>query len=155
MYPKGNNLIIQAFTDTDWAGSIDDRKSTSGATFYLGGCLVSWLSKKQTSISLYTSEAEYIAVATCCAQVLWMKQTLQDLQVQFSDPIPVFCDNTNSISISKNHAMHSKKNTFRSNIILLENKSLKRISNLNMLVQKNKSLISSLNLYLKMLMSIL
>ena len=50
-YPKGKNLIIQAFTDANWAGSIDDRKSTSGATFYLGGCLVSWLSKKQTSIS--------------------------------------------------------------------------------------------------------
>ena len=48
-YPKGKNLIVQAFTDADWAGSIDDRKSFSGATFYLGGCLVSWLSKKQTS----------------------------------------------------------------------------------------------------------
>ena len=45
-YPKGNNLIIQAFTDVYWAGNIDDCKSTSGATFYLGGCLVSWLSKK-------------------------------------------------------------------------------------------------------------
>eukprot|EP00253_Pinus_taeda_P026740 PITA_26740 len=54
-YPKGKFLIIQAFTDADWAGSIDDRKSTSGATFYLCGCLVSWLSKKQTSISLSTA----------------------------------------------------------------------------------------------------
>ena len=56
-YPKGNNLIIQAFTDADWAGSVNDRKSTSGAAFYLGGCLVSWLSKKKTSISLFTVEA--------------------------------------------------------------------------------------------------
>jgi hypothetical protein len=107
-YPKGNNLIIQAFTDADWAGSIDDRKSTSGATFYLGGCLVSWLSKKQTSISLSTVEAEYIAATACCTQVLWMKQTLQDLQVQFSEPIPIFCDNTSAINISKNPVMHSK-----------------------------------------------
>jgi hypothetical protein len=50
-----------AYTDADWAGSIDDRRSTSGATFYLGDCLVSWLSKKQSSISLSTTEAEYIA----------------------------------------------------------------------------------------------
>ena len=107
-YPKGNNLIIQAFTDADWAGSIDDHKSTSGAAFYLGGCLVSWLSKKQTSISLSTAEAEYITAASCCTQVLWMKQTLQDLQVQFSEPIPIFCDNTSAISISKNPVMHSK-----------------------------------------------
>ena len=107
-YPKGNNLIIQAFTDADWAGSIDDRKSTSGETFYLGGCLVSWLSKKQTSISLSKVELEYIAAASCCTQVLWMKQTLQDLQVQFSELIPIFCDKTSAIRISKNPIMHSK-----------------------------------------------
>ena len=57
-YPKGNNLIIQDFTDVDWAGSVDDHKSTSGAAFYLGGCLVSWLRKKKTSISLSTAESE-------------------------------------------------------------------------------------------------
>ena len=45
-YPKGNNLDLYAFIDADWAGCVDDRKSTSGAAFYLGGCLVSWLSKK-------------------------------------------------------------------------------------------------------------
>ena len=53
-------------------------------------------------------EAEYIAVASCCTQVLWMKQTLQDLQVKFSEPIPIFCDNTSAINISKNPIMHSK-----------------------------------------------
>ena len=105
-YPKGNNIIIQAFTDADWAGSVDDCKSTSGAAFYLGGCLVSWLSKKKTSILLSTVEVEYIAVKTCCTQVLWMKQTLQDLQVQYSEPISIFCDNTSAISISKNPVMH-------------------------------------------------
>ena len=56
-YPKGKNIIIQAFTDANWAESIDDHKSTSGATFYLGGCLISWLRKKKTSISLSITEA--------------------------------------------------------------------------------------------------
>jgi hypothetical protein len=55
-----------AYTDADWAGCIDDRKNTSGATFYLGECLVSWISKKQSSVSLSTVEAEYIAASTCC-----------------------------------------------------------------------------------------
>jgi hypothetical protein len=68
-----------AYTDVDWAGCIDDRRSTSGATFYLGECLVSWLRKKQSSVSLSTAEAEYIAVAACCTRVLWMKQTLTDI----------------------------------------------------------------------------
>eukprot|EP00253_Pinus_taeda_P008843 PITA_08843 len=107
-YPKGNYLVIQAYTDADWAGSVDDRKSTSGATFYLGCCHVSWLSKKKSSVSLSTTEAEYITTSTCCTQVLLMKQTLQDLQVKLDEPIPIFCDNTNAISISKNPMMNSK-----------------------------------------------
>ena len=56
-YPKGNNIDLLAFTNADWAGCVDDKKSTSGAAFYLGGCLVSWLSKKQLAISLSTVEA--------------------------------------------------------------------------------------------------
>ena len=56
-YPKGNELTLVAYTDADWAGSIDDRKSTSGATLYLGDYLVSWSSKKQPSVSLSTTEA--------------------------------------------------------------------------------------------------
>jgi len=65
-YPKGNDLVIQAYTDAYWAGSVNDRKSTSGASFYLGGCLVSWLSKKKPSISLSIAEEEYIVTTTCC-----------------------------------------------------------------------------------------
>jgi hypothetical protein len=107
-YPKGNELSLVAYTDADWEGSIDDRRSTSGANFYLGECLVSWLKKKQSSISLSTTEAEYIAATTCCTQVLWMKQTLQDIQVEYDEPILILCDNTSAISISKNPVMHSK-----------------------------------------------
>jgi hypothetical protein len=107
-YPKGKDLSLVAYTDADWAGCIDDRRSTSGEYFYLGECLVSWLRKKQSSISLSTTEAEYIATMTCCTQVLWMKQTLQDMQVKYDEPISILCDNTNAISISKNPVMHSK-----------------------------------------------
>jgi hypothetical protein len=76
--------------------------------FYLGECLVSWLSKKQSSIPLFIAEAEYITVVACCTHVLWMKQTLKDIQVEYDEPIPIYCDNTSAISISKNTVMHSK-----------------------------------------------
>jgi hypothetical protein len=59
-YPKDIDITLRAYTDADWAGSVDDRKSTSGGAFFLGNYLVSWLKKKQTSISLSTTEAEYI-----------------------------------------------------------------------------------------------
>jgi hypothetical protein len=108
-YPKGKDLSLIAYTDADWEGCIDDRRSTSGAIFYLGECLVSWLRKKQSSIYLSTTEAEYIAATSCCTQVLWMKQTLTDIQVEYDEPIPIYCDNTSVINISKNPMMHSKK----------------------------------------------
>ena len=65
-YTKGKDLSLIAYTDVDWASCIDDQRSTSGVAFYLSECLVSWLSKKQSSISLSTVEAEYIPTTTCC-----------------------------------------------------------------------------------------
>ena len=74
----------------------------------MGESLVSWISKKQTSISLSTTEAEYIAIAKCCTQIEWMKQTLLDIKVVFSEPTVIYCDNTSAISLSKNPVQHSK-----------------------------------------------
>eukprot|EP00253_Pinus_taeda_P007834 PITA_07834 len=95
-------------TDADWVGSVDDRKSTSGGALFMGSRLVFWFSKKQSSIALSTTEAEYVAAASCCTQLLWMMQTLQDFQITCTPPISILCDNTSAISISKNPAMHSK-----------------------------------------------
>jgi hypothetical protein len=83
-------------------------KKMSGSAFFLGDSLVTWLSKKQGSISLSTKKVEYIAAATYCTQVLWMIQTLADLEVKYIAPIPNHCDNTNAISVSKNLVFHSK-----------------------------------------------
>ena len=74
----------------------------------MGDSLVAWLSKKQGSISLSTTEAEYIAAATCFTQIIWMIQTLAYLELKYVDPIPVHCDNTSAISVSKTPALHSK-----------------------------------------------
>jgi hypothetical protein len=107
-YPKDTDLILRAYTDADWEGSIDDRKITSGGAFFLGSFLVSWLNKKQTSISLSTGEVKYIAATSCCTQVLWIKKNLKDIQVPCDQPVTIMCDNTSAINISKNHVQHSK-----------------------------------------------
>ena len=101
-YPKRKSFTLTTYTNADWASCVDDRKSTSGGAFYLGKILVAWISKKQTSISLSTAEAEYIVAAACCTQVMWMKQTLEDMKVSMDDRISIKCDNTSEISISKN-----------------------------------------------------
>ena len=107
-YPKGSELTLIAYSNADWAGCVDDRRNTSGTTFFLGICLVSWSSKKQSSVSLSTDEADYIAATTSCTQILWMKQTLQEIHMTCDEPIPIICDNTSAISISKNPVIHCK-----------------------------------------------
>jgi hypothetical protein len=107
-YPRNQNFQLSVYSDIDWANYVDERKSTSGGAFFLGDSLVSWLRKKQGSISLSTTEVEYIATTTCCTQVLWMIQTLADFEVKFTASIPIHCDNTSAISLSKNPMFHSK-----------------------------------------------
>ena len=70
--------------------------------------LVAWMSKKQGSISLSTTEPESITTATCYTQILWMIHILAYLEVKYVDPIPLHCDNTSAISVSKNLVLHSK-----------------------------------------------
>ena len=74
----------------------------------MGVCLVYWLRKKQSSIYLSKVEVDYIAATRCCTQVIWMKQTLTNIQVEYDEPIPIYCDNTSAISISKKMVIHSK-----------------------------------------------
>ena len=69
-YSKESNLSLAGFSDFDWVGNADDRKSTTGGCFYVGANLVTWMSKKQNSVSLSTVEAEYIAAGSCCSELL-------------------------------------------------------------------------------------
>jgi hypothetical protein len=106
-YPKGSCFTLCGYTDSDWAGDKDDRKSTSGACQFLGRSLVCWSSKKQNCISLSTAEAEYVAAASGCTQLLWMRQTLKDYGV-ICDKVPLLCDNESAIKIAYNPVQHSR-----------------------------------------------
>ena len=106
-YLKDSNVCLAGYLDADWAGSVDDRKSTSGGCFYLGNNLVSCMSKKQNSVSLSTAKVEYIVARSYCTQLLWMKKLLHDYRIP-QDTMCVFCDNTSAINLSKNLVQHSK-----------------------------------------------
>ena len=84
-----------------------ERKSTSGGCQFLGRSLVSWSSKKQNCVSLSSIEAEYVAAASCCAQLLWMRQTLKDYSVT-CEKVHLLSDNESAIKISLNPVQHSK-----------------------------------------------
>lgn len=99
---------MKAYIDVDWVVSIEDRKNNSGGTFLLGDKLVSWLSKKWDLVFLSTTIVEYIANASCCTQVMWMKQTLKNIKVVYDEVILIMFDNNSAINISKNLIIHSR-----------------------------------------------
>nr|GFC37812.1 copia protein [Tanacetum cinerariifolium] len=85
-------MELTAYADVDHAGCHDTRRSTSISAQFLGDKLVSWSSKKQKSTAISTTEAEYITMSGCCAQILWMRSQLTDYGVDFNK-IPLYCDN--------------------------------------------------------------
>ncbi|WVZ96876.1 hypothetical protein U9M48_042458 [Paspalum notatum var. saurae] len=106
-YSWGSSLSLRGFSDADHAGCRIDRKSTSGTCQLLGTSLVSWSSRKQASVALSTTEAEYVAAASCYSQLLWMKATLSDFGLRFGR-IPLLVDSTSTISVAKNPVLHSR-----------------------------------------------
>ncbi|GJT80815.1 hypothetical protein Tco_1055157 [Tanacetum coccineum] len=87
----------------------DTRRSTSGSAQFLGDKLVSWSSKKQKYTAISSTEAEYIALSRCCAQILWMRSQLTDYGFQFNK-IPLYCDNKSAIALCCNNVQHSRAN---------------------------------------------
>ncbi|PKA55642.1 Retrovirus-related Pol polyprotein from transposon TNT 1-94 [Apostasia shenzhenica] len=106
-YPKESTSNLILYSDADFAGCKVDRKSTSGTCQFFDNALVYWSSRKQNSIALSTTEAEYVAADSCCAQLLWLKHQLLDYDID-SSHIPIKCDNTSSICLTKNPIHHSR-----------------------------------------------
>ncbi|KAJ9546973.1 hypothetical protein OSB04_019516 [Centaurea solstitialis] len=106
-YPKDSSFELISFTDSDYGGCKLDRKSTSGSCQFLGDKLVSWTSKKQNCVSTSTAEAKYVAAASCCSHVLWMKTQLLDYGYKLKR-VPIYCDSESAIAITSNPVQHSK-----------------------------------------------
>ncbi|GJS59730.1 hypothetical protein Tco_0654514 [Tanacetum coccineum] len=106
-YPRDSPLDLEAFSDSDYGGSNLDRKSTTGGCQFLGQRLISWQCKKQTIVATSTTEAEYVAAAHCCGQVLWVQNQLLDYGFNFMNT-KIHIDNESTICIVKNPVYHSK-----------------------------------------------
>lgn len=87
------------YTDSDWAGSADDMKSTSGYAFSLGSGVFSWASKKQQTVAQSSAEAEYVAASASACQAIWIRRILEDIGQRQKEPTDFFCDNKSAIAI--------------------------------------------------------
>ncbi len=107
IYPKSNTTTLTGYSDSDHAGDLGDRKSTSGFIFILSGCTISWRSMKQRTVAISSTEAEYIAMSDATQEALWLKTILSELGVNLKQ-ITMCNDNMSSIQIIKNPTSHHR-----------------------------------------------
>ena len=107
-YKVDHEINLQGYTDADWVGSISDRKNTSGCCFNLGSTVISWLSRKQSSVTLSTPEAEYMAACLASGKAVWLRKMISGLLDQVIDVTCSWCDNQICIKMTENPVFHDR-----------------------------------------------
>jgi hypothetical protein len=99
---------LAGYTNADWVGNAADRRSTSGYAFSIGSAAIAWSNKKQLTVALSSTEAEYRGAAVATCEAIWLKRLLKDLHEEGSDPTMIYCDNLSSIQLTKNPVFHAR-----------------------------------------------
>ena len=107
-YKRSRGVDLVGFTDSNWAGSTSDRKSTSSCCFRLGSTVVSWFSQKQKSVALSSAKIEYMAASEASYKALWLRKFMVDLFGQELRPTIIHCDKQSCIKLSENPVFHDK-----------------------------------------------
>jgi hypothetical protein len=107
-YTDEFDVMLARYSDSDWARNLSDRKSTTGYAFRIGSGVVSWSSKKQTTVSLSTTEAEYKALCSTTCEAVWMRRILEDMGEEQKAPTVINCDNQSSIKLANNPMYHAR-----------------------------------------------
>jgi hypothetical protein len=105
--PTGNHVLL-AYTDADYAGDLNDRKSRSGSILFLNDGPVLWLSRKQPCTATSTTESEYVAASLTSKEIVWARRLLHDLGFPQSNPTPLFSDNQSAIRLVQNPEFHKR-----------------------------------------------
>ncbi|GJW13904.1 ribonuclease H-like domain-containing protein [Tanacetum coccineum] len=119
---KVGNLKLRAYADSDWARCPATRKSVSGYCVFLGSSLITWKSKKQSTLSRSSAEAEYRSMASATCEVIWLSNLLGDMGVKNLLPVVLYCDNSSALQIAANPVFHEKSKHFEIDVHLVREK---------------------------------
>lgn len=109
LYQRGEDNYLSGFTDADWAGDLHDRKSSTGFAFLLGSTPVTWNSKKQPTVALSSTEAEYMALTESTKEAIWLRRLLGKLQLlNLQTPTIIHGDNQGSLNLAHNPIYHGR-----------------------------------------------
>ena len=107
-YREVEYFSFRGYSDSDWGGLAIDGRSTTGNCFILGSAAISWSSKKQATVALSTTEAEYVAATATACQAVWLRRILGDIGMKQNDATAVFCDDRSAITLGRNPVFHSR-----------------------------------------------
>ncbi|BAU02899.1 hypothetical protein VIGAN_11249500 [Vigna angularis var. angularis] len=108
LYTNSDHYRLSGYSDSDWCGDIDDRKSTTGYVFFMGDTAFTWLSKKQPIVTLSTCEAEYVAASWSVRHAIWLRNLLQSLEIMQEEKVLIRVDNRSAIELAKNPVNHER-----------------------------------------------
>ena len=108
MFKRESGSMLSGYCDVDYAGDLKTRRFTIGYVFMIGSSVVSWCSKRQPTVSLSTTEAEYSATAMAAQESVWLLQLLKDLNQDAEYQVPLFCDNLSLIRLAENPVFHAR-----------------------------------------------
>nr|GFA91401.1 retrovirus-related Pol polyprotein from transposon TNT 1-94 [Tanacetum cinerariifolium] len=107
-YSTSEDFKLVGYSDSDWAGSKDDGRSTSGFLFVLGNNAFTWSLKKQPIVTLSSCKAEYIATTSCVCHAIWLRSMLKELYMEQKDATKIYVDNKSAIDLAKNPVYHDR-----------------------------------------------
>ena len=100
-FTGNNDAVLFGYSDSDWAGDLDTRRSTSGYVFRIGDATINWCSKRQQTVARSSTEAEYVALSSAAQECIWLRRLLNDVGYGSSVPTTIYADNNGAIELSK------------------------------------------------------